>query len=158
MTTFDFDLTVRALRPRFEMNQLVLYLEIVRRALDGIGDRGEKNIRVAGAHMLDRGLDIFDPFIGVAPHQEHPALDAALTAHADGGLDLAGRHASIHGIENALRSTLRTDPDAKASQTCEEIEHFLVQAVGSGNALERNVQTPLMHLCGILTQPAMMNR
>ena len=79
----------------------------------------------------DGGFDVFDLFAFIAPHEEHAALDVACAAQVYGALDLLHLDAAVHGVENALRTALRADPDAEAAELGEKIEHLFVEAVGA---------------------------
>jgi hypothetical protein len=82
-----------------------------------------------------------------------PLSNAALPAHGNCLLYLFDLDSAIHGIENALRSAFRTDPDAKAAQLGEQIEHLGVEAICARDALEGDAQAARAHLRGILAKP-----
>src|ERR1700723_3847331 len=107
--------------------------------------------------MPDRGFNIFELFSLITPHQKHSALNAALPAHGDCLLYLFDLYATINRIEDALRSALGTDPDAKATQLGKQIKHFGVEAIGARDALERDAQAARAHLSRILANPLVVN-
>src|SRR5271170_7651608 len=99
--------------------------------------------------MLDGSFDIFQIFSLVSPHEKHSALDAAFPAHGHCLLYLFDLDSAIHGIENALRSALRTDPDAKTTQLGQQIKHLWVEAIGARDALKGDFEITRAHLRGI---------
>ena len=139
---FDLHLAIRALTPGLAAGPAALVSAVVRRSLDRIRDRGEEDIGLRLAYMLDGRLDVFHLLSFVAPHQKHSALNPALPAHLDGLLHLLDLDAAIHGVEHALRSALRADPDAKAAEFGQQIEHLCVEPIGARDAFEGNTQMP----------------
>jgi len=71
----------------------------------------------------------------------------------DGLLDLLDLDAAIHGVKNPLGAAFRSDPDAEAAEFGEEVEHLGVETIGPGDAFERNAKATAAHLCGIVTNP-----
>src|ERR1700761_6742631 len=158
MPTCDLDVAIGALRPELQLDQLALNLLVVRGAFDRIRDSSEEDIGFRLADMMDCGLNVFHPLSFVTPHQKHPALNLARPAHLDGPLHLLHLHAAIHRIEQPLRTTLRTDPNTKATELREQIEHFFVEPIRARDAFEGNMETASAHLCGVLAYPFMVDR
>ena len=94
----------RGVLPLLEWFNALGNLREIRRALDGISHRGEENIGIGLLDVLDSGFDVGKIFALVAPHQEHPGLNACCTAECDSVLHLLHGHAALHGVENALRA------------------------------------------------------
>ena len=67
--------------------------------------------------MLNGGINVFETFTFVAPHEEHPDLNTMPLRCPHREEDLLDRDAPLHGVENALAPTLRADPHAKATST-----------------------------------------
>ncbi len=107
--------------------------------------------------MLDGRFDILQLFALVAPHQEHAGLDAPRLASGDRRLHLPHGDAAFHGIEDSLRAAFGADPNTEATKLGEQVDDFVVQAVGAGNALERDAQATASHFRGVLAQPAVVN-
>src|ERR1700710_724181 len=103
--------------------------------------------------MIDGCFDVVQLFAFVAPHQEHATFYAAFTGGCDGLLALLDLDASIHSVEDPLRAAFGPDPDAEAAEFGKQIEHFGVETIGAGDALEGDTQAAAAHLCGIIADP-----
>jgi len=74
------------------------------------------------------------------------------------GLYLFDGDAAFHRIQHPLRTALGTDPNTETSKLREQIDDFVVQAVGPRNTFEWNAQTATPHFRGyVLPQPAVVN-
>src|ERR1700722_2870488 len=104
MAAFDFDLAIGTTSPGLQLNELVSYYFVIRRALDWVRNCGKEDVGLTGADVLYGGLDVGQLLVLVAPHEKHAALDAAFTAHGNCLLYLLQLHTAIHGVENALRA------------------------------------------------------
>src|ERR1035441_708948 len=104
-----FQFPVRAFCPRADLTNEPLLLRPleIRSSFNRIGDGGEKDIRLGGAHMLDGGLDIFHLLSLVTPHQEHASLNPIVPAKLCGPLHLLDGYSALHAVENALGAALR---------------------------------------------------
>ena len=56
-----------------------------------------------------------------------------------------------------MGATLRADPDAKATEFGEDIEHLFVEAIGAGDAFEWNVQAAASHFASVVAEPGVID-
>src|SRR4051794_37368869 len=98
-------------------------------------------------NMLNSCFDIRNRFAVIAPHQEHPNLNAVSLCSVRSPLDLLDFYAALHRIEYFLASALRPYPDSIAPHLGESLQHLVCHhPIGAGDGLEGHTQTPLFQL------------
>src|SRR6202451_792661 len=107
--------------------------------------------------MLDRRLDIAKLLTLVSPHQEHSRLDSMRFAHRYGGSHFFSGDTALHGIQNALRTALGTNPYAEASHFRPRFDNLRINPTGPRNALERHFQSSPLQFACVLKEPAVVN-
>ncbi len=114
--SFDAQITIAAATPVSDIDEARPDTIEIRSTFDRIRNRCEVNVRRQLLDMLNGGLNVFDLLAFVAPHQEHADLNSVLLAKSNRIAHLLNGNAALHGVENALRAALRTDPNAKAAK------------------------------------------
>src|SRR6185312_71934 len=153
----DAKIAIGALIPAGDCHQAMAHSLVVRRTFDWIRNRRKANVWPARLHVLNGLLDIFDFFTVIPPHQKHSGLNAAGFTKVNGGPHLLYPDAALHRVENALGSTFRSNPDAKATKLGERFHYSFIQTVRARNALEWNADATTLYLGSEIEYPAMMN-
>src|SRR5512143_2301928 len=117
-------------------HQPCLNVFVVRGSLYRVSNGGEECVGKRGFRVLDRGLDVRYFLALVTPDDEHAGLNAPFPTQPDRLAYLLQLDASLHGIEDPLRSAFRADPHSQAAEVSQFIRHVSVEAVCASSAFE----------------------
>src|SRR5437867_11557228 len=140
-------IAVGTFRPTCNSGDAVGHFIEIRGSADRIGNGCKKDIGSRAFHVVDRFLDIFHLLAFVSPYQKHSCLNSAGSADSHRVTNLFNGDATFHCVQYALGAAFGTDPDPKTSELRKKVRHMSIQSIGAGNALERNLETTLLHFC-----------